>query len=137
VSNMSWFDKLKIKPHTKARFGIPLWRMGSMPIVHLALLVDIWKMELVFNLGTRNVIKFFMSPKQIIWERIWMWPQRLSRVGMHTWGKGTYTTRNLLICNQSLCNWHVTNCRLQLSWSYLQLQIWYCIIFGPYGCVCN
>lgn len=24
VSNMSWFDKLKIKPHTKARFGIPL-----------------------------------------------------------------------------------------------------------------
>jgi programmed cell death 6-interacting protein len=24
-----------------------------------------------------------------------------------------------------------------LSWSYLQLQIWYCIIFRPYGCVCN
>jgi hypothetical protein len=22
-------------------------------------------------------------------------------------------------------------------WSCLQLQIWYCIIFGPYGCVCN
>jgi hypothetical protein len=49
----------------------------------------------------------------------------------------TFTTRNLVICNQSLCNWHATNCRLQLSWSYLQLQIWYCIIFGPYGCVCN
>jgi hypothetical protein len=47
------------------------------------------------------------------------------------------TTRNLVICNQSLCNWHATNCRLQLSWSYLQLQIWYCIIFRPYGCVCN
>jgi len=47
------------------------------------------------------------------------------------------TTKNLVIYNQSLCNWHATNCRLQLSWSYLQLQIWYCIIFGPYGCVCN
>jgi hypothetical protein len=47
------------------------------------------------------------------------------------------TNRNLVICNQSLCNWHETNCRLQLSWSYLQLQIWYCIIFRPYGCVCN
>ncbi len=33
------------------------------------------------------------------------------------------TIRNLVICNQSLCNWHATNCRLQLSWSYLQLQI--------------
>ncbi len=49
----------------------------------------------------------------------------------------TLTTRNLVICNQSLCNWHATNCRLQLSWSCLQLQIRYCIIFGPYGCVCN
>jgi len=49
----------------------------------------------------------------------------------------SFTTRNLVICNQSLCNWHATNCRLQLSWSYLQLQIWYCIIFRPYGCVCN
>jgi hypothetical protein len=47
------------------------------------------------------------------------------------------TTRNLVIYNHSLCNWHVTNCRLQLSWSCLQLQIWYCIIYGPYGCVCN
>ncbi len=33
------------------------------------------------------------------------------------------TTRNLVICNQSLCNWHATNCHLQLSWSCLQLQI--------------
>jgi serine/threonine protein kinase len=48
-----------------------------------------------------------------------------------------YTIRNLVICNQSLCNRHATNCRLQLSWSCLQLQIWYGIIFGPYGCVCN
>jgi len=49
----------------------------------------------------------------------------------------SFTTRNLVICNQSLCNWHATNCHLQLSWSCLQLQIWYCIFFGPYGCVCN
>jgi hypothetical protein len=34
---------------------------------------------------------------------------------------GYHTTRNLVICNQSLCNWHATNCRLQLSWSCLQL----------------
>ncbi len=51
--------------------------------------------------------------------------------------KKHFTTRNLVICNESLCNWHATNCRLQLFWSCLQLQIWYCIIFGPYGCVCN
>ncbi len=31
------------------------------------------------------------------------------------------TPRNLVICNQSLCNWHATSCRLQLFWSYLQL----------------
>ncbi len=46
-----------------------------------------------------------------------------------------FITRNLIICNQSLCNWHATSCHLQLSWSCLQLQIWYCIIFGQYGCV--
>jgi hypothetical protein len=39
--NMSWLDKLKIKPHTKAEFGILLCRMVAMPIVDLALLVDI------------------------------------------------------------------------------------------------
>jgi hypothetical protein len=32
---------------------------------------------------------------------------------------------------------YATSCRLQLFRSCLQLQIWYCIIFGPYGCVCN
>jgi hypothetical protein len=31
------------------------------------------------------------------------------------------TTRNLVVCNQSLCNWHATGCRLQLSRSCLQL----------------
>jgi hypothetical protein len=41
-----------------------------------------------------------------------------------------FTTRNLVICNQSLCNWHATSCRLQLFWSPLQLLIWYCIIFS-------
>jgi hypothetical protein len=40
------------------------------------------------------------------------------------------TTKNLVICNQSLCNWHATNYHLQLSWSCLQLQTWYCIILG-------
>jgi len=38
------------------------------------------------------------------------------------------TTRNLVICNQSLCNLHAIHCRLQL-------QIWYCIVFGPYNYV--
>jgi hypothetical protein len=31
------------------------------------------------------------------------------------------TTRNSVVCNQSLCNWHATGCRLQLSRSCLQL----------------
>jgi hypothetical protein len=35
--------------------------------------------------------------------------------------EGIYTTRNSVICNQSLCNWHATGCRLELSWSRLQL----------------
>ncbi len=33
--------KLKIKPHTKSKFGIPLCSMVAMPIMHPALLVDI------------------------------------------------------------------------------------------------
>jgi hypothetical protein len=33
----------------------------------------------------------------------------------------TTTTRNPVVCNQSLCNWHATGCRLQLSRSCLQL----------------
>jgi hypothetical protein len=41
VFSMSWLNKLKIKPHTKAKFGIPLCIMVSMPIVCLAILVDI------------------------------------------------------------------------------------------------
>jgi hypothetical protein len=28
--------------------------------------------------------------------------------------KNRYTTRNSIVCNQSLCNWHATGCRLQL-----------------------
>ncbi len=51
---MSWLDKLKIKPHTKAEFGILLCRMVAMPIVDLALLVDIWKMEANFQLGYKE-----------------------------------------------------------------------------------
>ncbi len=34
---------------------------------------------------------------------------------------GGYTIINLVICNESLCNWHETGCHLQLSWSCLQL----------------
>jgi hypothetical protein len=48
---MSWLNKLKIKPHTKAKFGILSCRMVAMPIVHPALLVDIQKMEASFQLG--------------------------------------------------------------------------------------
>jgi hypothetical protein len=36
-------------------------------------------------------------------------------------GGSSVTTRNFVFCNQSLCNWHVTSCHLQLSWSCLQL----------------
>ncbi len=54
VFNMSWLDKLKIKPHTKAKFGILLCKMVAMPIVHRALLVDIWKMEASFQLGYKE-----------------------------------------------------------------------------------
>jgi hypothetical protein len=31
------------------------------------------------------------------------------------------TTKNIVLCNQLLCNWHEISCHLQLSWSCLQL----------------
>ncbi len=43
-------------------------------------------------------------------------------IGQGEQAQGGSTTKNLVIYNQSLCQWHATNYRLQLSWSYLQLQ---------------
>lgn len=61
VSNMSWLDKLKTKPNTKAKFGIPLWRMVSMPIMHSTLLVDIRKMEASFQLRYKEGDQVFYA----------------------------------------------------------------------------
>ncbi len=39
--------------------------------------------------------------------------------GEKGWQFVPYTIRICVVCNQSLCNWHVTGCHLQLSRSYL------------------
>jgi hypothetical protein len=41
----------------------------------------------------------------------------------------SFTTNHYATCMQLVV--------LQLPRLCLQLQIWYCIIFGPYNCVCN
>jgi hypothetical protein len=43
-----------MKPHSKARFGVPLCKMISMPIMHPTLLVDIQKMEASFQMGYKK-----------------------------------------------------------------------------------
>jgi hypothetical protein len=46
--------ELKIQPTSKAKLCIPLCHMNSMPIVRLALLIDVKKMEHSFQMGYRE-----------------------------------------------------------------------------------
>ncbi len=51
--------ELKIHPTIKAKLCIPLCHMNSMPIVRLALLIDVKKMERSFQMGYREGDKIF------------------------------------------------------------------------------
>jgi hypothetical protein len=60
-----------MKPHSKTRFGIPLCRIVSMPIMHPTLLVDIRKMEESFRMWYREGDKVcYMSTTLNLGEEI-------------------------------------------------------------------
>jgi len=48
---MEVLDKHKITPKEKASMNIPLYRTISMPMIRLALKIDVLKMEQAFQMG--------------------------------------------------------------------------------------
>jgi hypothetical protein len=50
VTSLSWNERLKMKLDSKARFGIPLCRVVSTPIMRPTLLVDIRKIKESFQM---------------------------------------------------------------------------------------
>ncbi len=59
VINLSWITRMKMKPRSKTRFGIPFCTMVSMPIMHLTLHVDIQKMDASFQMGYKEGDRVF------------------------------------------------------------------------------
>ncbi len=53
-------EKHKIHPKAKAHMNIPFCLMISMLVVRLALKIDVFKIEQVFQMGLK-VTKFYMS----------------------------------------------------------------------------
>jgi hypothetical protein len=63
-NTMEMLDKFKIHSKIKAKMNIPFCRMVIMPIICLALKMDVMKMEQVFQMGCKEGERvFYISPQ--------------------------------------------------------------------------
>jgi hypothetical protein len=121
----------KIKPHSRN-----VWQILENPLAHPKCIDHLWPKcslekfmpgEIPNGFQSLHFNTLTLSPTRANWVERWSQTRVISLIGPMMWvssvtdGEMQFTTRNLVVCNQSLCNWHATGCRLQLSWSCLQL----------------